>query len=120
MARLRWPNDRKGWGDSMSDVRNAQTPEELQAIYRFRYEIYISEMGKRVPWADQSLRSLSDDLDEDGINLYIDGEDGLQGVARLNLGRVPPEYAAALEVDRFRSLVSERIAYVSKFIVAAS
>jgi len=35
-----------------------------EAIYRFRYQIYVDEMGKRLSYADHEQRMLYDPLDQ--------------------------------------------------------
>ena len=42
----------------------ARSAEEREAIYRFRYRIYVKELGLAPPEADHERKRLSDALDD--------------------------------------------------------
>src|SRR5262245_51395511 len=46
------------------EIRPAETREELEAVYRFRYQIYVEEMRRVQHYADHQLRRIVDPLDE--------------------------------------------------------
>ncbi len=51
----------------MSEAKNvfvATSQEELEAIWRFRYEVYIEELKRDYPGADHDRRWLRADDDE--------------------------------------------------------
>lgn len=72
------------------EVRLAQTPEERQRIYRFRYSVYVEEMGKRPGYADHEHKMLVDDLDETGHLLYVAVADRVIATVRINIASEAP------------------------------
>jgi hypothetical protein len=70
------------------EVRLAETEEEKEAVYRFRYTVYVEEMGRYQKTADHAGRRLVEPEDEQSFILYIrDGDDGtVVGTARLSWG----------------------------------
>lgn len=67
-------------------VQLAQTEAEREAVYAFRYQVYVDEMGKPMAEADHERRVVRDPADESGLIFaaYEDGE--LVGTLRLNIG----------------------------------
>ena len=63
----------------MLEMRLAQTADEREAIYRFRYSIYVEEMGRYQAVADHERRRLADPEDEWSWLAYA--HDGTQVVA---------------------------------------
>src|ERR1700722_15434061 len=51
------------------EIRAAERPEELDAVYRFRYKIYVEEMNRKKNYADHARRLIQDPLDPLSINL---------------------------------------------------
>jgi predicted GNAT family N-acyltransferase len=47
----------------MIDIRLATTPADLEAVYAFRYSIYIEEMGQSESYADHHNKRIIDSLD---------------------------------------------------------
>ena len=66
------------------DIRIARQEHEKEAIYRFRYAVYVDEMGKRPGYADHERKMLHDELDDtaDLFMVELDGE--IIATARLN------------------------------------
>jgi hypothetical protein len=69
----------EGDGDRMIDVRRATTTEEREAIYRFRYAVYVEEMGRYTAAADHEHRRLVDPEDDNSWNYFA--HDGSSVVA---------------------------------------
>ena len=46
------------------EVRIATTPEEREAVFRFRYEVYVEELGRYRATADHERRRLADPEDD--------------------------------------------------------
>ena len=69
----------------MFDIRLAETEDELQALYRFRYKIYVEEMGRVQHDADHDKKIIKDELDSKGYNLIAYKAGQIVGAARLNL-----------------------------------
>ena len=65
------------------EIRAASTPDELEAIYKFRYEIYVSEMAGKQKFADHEMRMIRDALDQ--ISWNIAAWDGSRVVACIQL-----------------------------------
>ncbi len=58
------------------EVRTAITEAEREAVYRFRYEVYVEEMGRYQAVADHERRRLADPEDDHSWITYaaVDGE----------------------------------------------
>ena len=69
-----------------SGIHMAQTEEEKLAVYRFRYHIYVEEMGRYTTTADHSARRLADPEDDRSCVVYAtDGADVI-GSLRITWG----------------------------------
>lgn len=65
-------------------VSEATTAEEKERLYRFRYEIYVDELGKSgVSAADHDNRMLVDDYDLDARQYYVETGDNLTACLRI-------------------------------------
>ncbi len=84
------------------EIREASNDAELEAIYRFRYEIYVEEMGRKQKYADHDGRRIADPLDANGWNVaaWVDNE--IVGAVRTNPFDEPAtdEYAALYQVEQ--------------------
>jgi predicted GNAT family N-acyltransferase len=87
------------------EVGLAETDEEKEAVYRFRYSVYVEEMGRYQGSADHAGRRLVEPEDEDSFVFYArDGAD-VVGTARLSWGgkgfsnRQIDEYSLAAFLD---------------------
>jgi len=67
-------------------IRVAETDAERRAIYEFRYQVYIQEMGKPYSHADHERKQLSDPLDERATLLYSSRKGMIVGTVRINWG----------------------------------
>jgi hypothetical protein len=72
-------------------VRIVTTPEEREAVERFRYEVYVEEMGRYRATADHEHRRLSDPEDDHSWIIYAAMSDGSQvgdvvGTTRVTWG----------------------------------
>ncbi|KQT21346.1 MULTISPECIES: cyclic nucleotide-binding domain-containing protein [unclassified Bradyrhizobium] len=65
-----------GVASSPPDVVIADTPDLLQKIYHFRYQIYVGELKFEHPDADHAQMTLNDELDECSTNFALFGDDG--------------------------------------------
>src|SRR6478752_4344218 len=54
----------------MIEARRATTDDEREAIYRFRYSVYVNEMGRYTASADHARRRLVDPEDQRSWNFY--------------------------------------------------
>lgn len=71
--------------DQHTSVALAISEAERQEVFRFRYAVYVEEMGKSPPDANHDRRELMDRFDA-SASLYVlrDGEGALVGTLRFN------------------------------------
>src|SRR5690348_16331067 len=69
------------------NVKIATTDAEKEAIYRFRYEVYVEEMGAddERSKSDFATRWIHDEMDETGLHFYVARNGQLLGCLRANL-----------------------------------
>lgn len=67
-------------------VAQAETEDEKEAVYRFRYSVYVEEMGRYQHSADHRGRRLVEPEDERGWIFFARDGDDVVGTARLNWG----------------------------------
>lgn len=101
-------------------IRQAETDEERQRIFRFRYAIYVEEMGKPMPGANHEQRILQDDLDARSTQLYVERDGDIAGAVRIIWGRdgLPPAYSNWYGLERFRAFPSSEISFTGRMMVA--
>ncbi|MET0627195.1 MAG: cyclic nucleotide-binding domain-containing protein [Acidimicrobiia bacterium] len=69
------------------EVGLAETDEQKEAVYRFRYTVYVEEMGRYQGSADHVGRRLVEPDDEQSWIFYARADDGeVVGTARLSWG----------------------------------
>lgn len=103
-------------------VKVATSREELEAIWRFRYEVYIEELKRNYPNADHDLRWLRDDDDESphAVNLYTGPLDHIVGVQRLLVwppGEVPESYHKLFSMDVFPGIEEAVVAEAGRLMI---
>ncbi len=59
-----------------SQVRRVETREERDALYRFRYRVYVEDLGMTTQ-ADHERKQLYDEFDEQSISFAIFNENGI-------------------------------------------
>ncbi|MDH3742281.1 MAG: cyclic nucleotide-binding domain-containing protein [Hyphomicrobiales bacterium] len=79
------------------DVRFATSPDDREAVYRFRYRIYVEEMGRYASIADHQGKRLVEDDDASSHLLTAWQGDDLVGTARLIWGGDAPFTARQIE-----------------------
>jgi hypothetical protein len=67
-------------------IHRAETEEEKRAVYRFRYEVYVEEMGRYRSIADHTHRLLVEPEDEIGRITYAAENGRVAGTARGTWG----------------------------------
>ena len=105
----------------MIKLRPATTPEDREAIYRLRYELYVEDQGLFRDEADHENRLLVDSYDADS-HLFLAELDGeIVGTSRLTLGSdatFTEETRRAYDFERFRGVVAdEDFAMVTRLCV---
>lgn len=101
-------------------IRQASNPEELAAIYRFRYAIYIEEMGKPMPGADHASRTLRDELDYRSTQLYAQDNGEIIGVVRVTWGAdgLPENYLNWYGLEQFACFPKEEMSFNGRLMVS--
>ncbi len=66
-------------------IRTVRSPADLHAVYRFRYEVYVEEMGRPQAYADHHLRRIEEPLDRAATIVAAFAQEGVVGTVRLNL-----------------------------------
>lgn len=95
----------------------ATTQAEREAVFRFRYEVYIREMGKPLAAADHARGRLTDGSDERALLLVANGSNGtVMGTLRLHLGTMPAAAAERVAANQLEVGI-ERVALVGKTMV---
>jgi CRP-like cAMP-binding protein len=72
----------------MIEVGRATTDDELEAIYRFRYSVYVEEMGRYSTTADHDRHRLVDPEDRRSWNFYASDNDEIVASNRVTWGGV--------------------------------
>lgn len=103
-------------------IEIAQTPEEKERIYRFRYEVYVTEMRKqRLAYADHEGKRLVDELDEDAILMFAEAGGELVATYRRNVGRGPhvlSHYGEAYRLSDFDEFPDGALSFSSRLMIA--
>jgi predicted GNAT family N-acyltransferase len=68
------------------EVGLAETEEEREAVYRFRYTVYVEEMGRYQGSADHEGRRLVEPDDQQSFVFYARDDGRVVGTARLSWG----------------------------------
>jgi hypothetical protein len=90
----------------------------LIRVQRFRYEIYIEELRKQLPWADHKRRLLTDPDDLNALHFYCTTPFGsIVGCARLHVSpNIPGHVQAALGLETFFAEYTRPTGYISKLM----
>jgi hypothetical protein len=90
----------------LKSVHRAASEEEREAIYRFRYRIYVEELHRELGGVDHARRMVRDDEDDKPTahHFYVGSPDDIEGVVRLRVwepGQIPPAFAKKLSMHLF-------------------
>ncbi|MDX1933508.1 MAG: hypothetical protein SFU56_12935 [Capsulimonadales bacterium] len=67
-------------------IRIAQSDEDRAAVYRFRYEVYVEELGWKQHYANHERRKVEEPLDATGVIVAAFQGDEVVGTVRRNFG----------------------------------
>ncbi len=106
-------------------VHRAQSRAELEAIYRFRYEVYHQEFGRLLGEPDHQRRWVRDDDDELPTTtiLYTGTPERITSTVRLRHwrpGQVPHHDVEELSMDRIPDLETRPTAEIGRLMVRSS
>jgi len=108
---------------ALEPVYIAQTMEERQAVFAFRYTVYAAELGRKLGNADHGLQVLHDEEDDKPYTTLLytkDDAGGLTGTIRVRHwepGQVPEKDWAAFSMERFDGLDKLRTAEIGRLMV---
>lgn len=105
-----------------ADVRIAETDEEIHAIQRMIYSIYVEERQYSFPGIDYENRIVTspEDRASSARFLYIPDEQGIQAAVRINTWpreEVPEGVAADLSLDLLPGLEGLNITEICRLVV---
>jgi predicted GNAT family N-acyltransferase len=114
-----------GWLMNLEAVKKAATQAEREAIYRFRYEVYIEELKYHYPSADHEHRWLPHEEDDKPYTtlLYTGTPGAVTSVAQIRAwepGQVPARDFEALSLDLFPGIEDLRVAQIGRLMVRKS
>ena len=72
----------------MLQIKIAQSREELEEVYAFRYSIYIQELNKTFLHHDDEKKILTDEFDDDAFHICVFHDEELIGALRLRYPKV--------------------------------
>lgn len=108
-------------------VGEATTADDKERLYRFRYDIYVEEMGKGgVAAADHDGRLLTDGYDQNARQFFVETGDHLTACLRILMTgsrdgdtAIPPELGDLYHVKPFLEFSpGARISFTSRLMVA--
>lgn len=107
---------------AMPDVRRAETEQEREAIFAFRYDVYAKELGHKFGAFDHSGHRMHDEEDDKEYTtlLYTADEKGLTGTARLRHwepGGVPPKDFNCYSMEGFTGIDSLHVGEIGRLMV---
>jgi len=109
--------------DSLRPVHIAESEQEREAVFRFRYSVYVEELGRKLGNADHSKRWVYDDEDDKPYTIlfYTTDEEGdLTGTARVrhwHRGEVPDKDYRAFSMERFEGLGELATAEIGRLMI---
>ena len=105
----------------ISDIQVARSDEDRERIFRFRYDVYATEMGKSPAEADHQKKIIRDELDEDAHLLYAEDEGQIVGTVRLNCRskkKFPDVWEQRYDIEKFAPSFGDHISMTSRMMVA--
>ena len=68
-------------------IRRAETAADLEKLYRFRYAVYVEEMGRPQRYADHGRKRIEEPLDAPAANFIALKDEEVVGCVRWNGGQ---------------------------------
>lgn len=111
------------WLSRMEKVHPAVTREELDAIYRFRYTIYVEELDREIGGVDHERRMVRDEDDEkEGtLHLYAGSVNEIVGALRIRIwepGDIPDYDFHTFSLELFPGIERLRVAEIGRFMIS--
>ncbi|MBU0514295.1 MAG: cyclic nucleotide-binding domain-containing protein [Proteobacteria bacterium] len=102
------------------EIRTASTDSERSLVYRYRYQVYVEEMGKTIHGADHARRVITDPVDEFSTLLYVTDGQTVQATLRLtwlDQGQIPDRYRQYYALNRFDERPARELALASRLML---
>ena len=101
-------------------IRLAETVQDRARVFRFRYEIYVEEMGRVQQYADHVARKIEEPFDETGHIFLAEEHDMVVGTVRTNFGRDTDfgDYRELYGMDDLGHASLRHVSVTTKFMVA--
>lgn len=113
-------NQNKDLSDAKPRLRVAETQADRERIYRFRYSVYVEEMGKKPGYADHQRKMLLDALDDTGYLLYIEVHGRVIATVRINIAADAPfgdRWSGIYQMDRWKEWPAQSLSMSSRLMV---
>ncbi len=110
------------WSNKLETVHVAVTPEEREAIYRFRYQVYVRELNQpNFPGVDHARERVMHEEDELPFTtlLYTGTPAKMTGSGRIcvwGANQVPEKYFKLYSMGRLPNIERYRIAILGNFV----
>jgi hypothetical protein len=102
-------------------VGRADGAADRESVYRFRYRVYVEELGLSPPGADPATRTLRDPLDDVAVSFFLREGGDVVGSLRVVLLDQVPDPAPLVEKFRLGPAIEEfgapAIATTSRFML---
>ena len=103
--------------DKLEAVRRAGTEEEREAIYEFRFQVYVEELKRTYEGQDSERGWLHDEEDDadNAVLFYTGTVDNITSAARVRTwspGNIPMANYNRLSLDRFDGIEELHVAEV--------
>lgn len=124
MYSLNENNELKSVGQSSSiKFFIAQTNQEKESIYQFRYKIFKEELAKVLPLNMQKEKRISDNLDDKSLLLYAASNSQVIGTVRItidHLNKFPDWLTNVFCLNKLKSILNsdQRIGLLTKLAIA--
>ncbi len=108
---------------STFSIIEARSPEQLDRVYRLRYQIYVEEMGRRQQYADHGQGIVCEPLDITGhvLSASVVHSDEVVATVRFNVG-VDEHFGVYTELYRlsmFAPYFPSQVSITTKLMIAA-
>jgi len=110
------------WLTKLEQVHEAKSREERDAVYAFRYKIYVEELGRELGGVDHVRKVVCDEDDEqDGsVLLYTGPLDDISATVRLRIwqpGRIPGREFEMLSMSKFPGIEERTISELGRLMI---
>ena len=102
------------------EIRVATTSEEMEQVYRLRYQCYVEELGWKYDHADRKAKELRDDLDATGTIYYAANGERVVATYCVHFAggfELPETWRQRYALERFADYPESSFSFSSRLIV---